>query len=259
MNKVKRCRHGLMLYQPHDTVIGRSLDLYGEYSEGEVALFRHAVARGATVLDIGAHIGAHTVPLAQFTGPGGRVLAFEPQRTLYYCLCANVVLNNLANVFCHQVAVAEASGFVRVPEMDYSVEQNFGGVGLAHDYAGSPTYNVPATRIDDLQLTTCHFVKIDVEGMEQHVLQGAVETIGRHRPLLYLEDDRPEKSAALRALLNALDYNAFLHRPLYFNPANLANNQQNVFPNTASFNLFCHPREASCPVDAVAFGLEPIR
>ncbi|HEV3118087.1 MAG TPA: hypothetical protein VGY58_13625, partial [Gemmataceae bacterium] len=68
MNKVKRCRHGLMLYQPHDTVIGRSLDLYGEYSEGEVALFRHAVARGATVLDIGAHIGAHTVPLAQFTG-----------------------------------------------------------------------------------------------------------------------------------------------------------------------------------------------
>src|SRR5205807_1072914 len=104
---------------------------------------------GHVVLDIGAHIGAHTVPLAQLAGPGGRVLAFEPQRLLYYCLCANVVINNLNNTVCYQVAVGESKRTANVPEIDYATESNFGGLDLSRDYASMGSYAVPVRPLDE--------------------------------------------------------------------------------------------------------------
>ncbi|HEV3443422.1 MAG TPA: FkbM family methyltransferase [Gemmataceae bacterium] len=258
MNKLKRCRYGTMVYPPNDIYIGRSFELYGEFSEAEVAFFRQAVKPGFTVLDVGANIGAHTVPLAQLSGRGGRVLAFEPQRIPYYCLCGNMVLNNLGNVLCYQSGAAEVEGTISVPELNYDAESNFGGLDLTREYPGSGSYSVPAVRIDGLQLKNCHFMKIDVEGMERNVLEGAVETIRAHRPILYVEDDRQEKSAALRAFLDSLGYAMHLHLPPYFNPANLANNQQNVFGNTVSYNLFCYPKESAAPVDPAAFKMRKI-
>lgn len=77
-NVVKECRHGKMIYNKNDMYIGRSLDRYGEYSEGEVDLFRQIVHQGDTVLEVGANLGAHTLALALLVGEGGCVHAFEP-------------------------------------------------------------------------------------------------------------------------------------------------------------------------------------
>ena len=74
-NRLKVCRYGQMLFNVNDRYIGRSLDLYGEYSEGEVALFRQIVWPGDVVVDVGAHVGAHTLFFARQVGPAGRVLA----------------------------------------------------------------------------------------------------------------------------------------------------------------------------------------
>ena len=59
--RVKACRYGVMMYLPNDQYIGKSLDLYGEFSEDEIAIFRQIVRPGATVIDVGANIGCHTV------------------------------------------------------------------------------------------------------------------------------------------------------------------------------------------------------
>jgi FkbM family methyltransferase len=257
-NKLTRCRYGTMLYPPRDQFIGRSLEVYGEFSEGEVALFRRLIQPGDTVVDVGANVGAHTLPLAQLVGASGQVLAFEPQRWLYYCLCANVALNDLTNVLCHQAALGERRGSLVVPELDYAAGGNFGGLELANVNPGGWSYTVPLERIDDLGLSRCHFLKIDVEGMEQQVLAGAVETIRRFQPLLYVEDDRRDKSAELRAFLQSLGYQLFLHQPPLFNPDNFLGRRDNVFGNLVSLNLYGHPRGRPLAIDPREFSMQNV-
>jgi FkbM family methyltransferase len=243
----KRCRYGDMAYLSNDIYIGKSLDLYGEYSEGEVALFQRLLEPGAVVLDIGANIGVHTVPIAQFVGPHGQVHAFEPQRIIYYLLCANVVLNNLANVICHHAAVSDRTGEIQFPEPDYTAAHNFGGLNL-EKYSGSGSCSVPLIRVDDLRLTRCDLIKIDVEGMEKRVLEGAVNTLAAFRPFLYIEDDQRGKSQELRAALQNLGYEFYRHMPHYFNAHNFAGNDVNVFGFMVSANLWCRHRESASPL-----------
>ena len=68
--------------------------------------------------------------------------------------------------------------------------------------------------IDSLNLGRCALIKIDVEGMERAVLDGAAKTIARCLPLLYVENDRPKKAAELVRAMNGLGYAMFgTYRP----------------------------------------------
>ncbi|HVX63577.1 MAG TPA: FkbM family methyltransferase [Pirellulales bacterium] len=258
MNQVKACRYGVMIYQPNDKYIGRSFELYGEFSEAEVALFREAVKPGQTVIDAGANIGAHTVALARLVGASGRVLAFEPQRIRFYSLCGNVVQNNLNHVICRQEALGAASGAIAVPELGDQTANDVGGLELAAGAGAARSYSVPLVRIDDLGLTACDFIKVDVEGMEREVLEGATETLRRFKPLLYLADDRPRNSDALRDLLETLGYELYVHRPPLFNPDNFARNPDNVFGSVHSLCLFCHHRSLPPPIVPAQFGMNHV-
>src|SRR5260221_9578932 len=90
---LKQCRHGPMLYLPRDQFVGRSLDLYGEFSELEARVFDQILAPGAAVIEVGANIGAPTVDLAKRVGADGEVLAFVPQAAVFSLLYANLAVN----------------------------------------------------------------------------------------------------------------------------------------------------------------------
>lgn len=66
--RLKHCHHGWMLYNARDQFIGRSLDLYGEFSELECQVFAKLIRPGQTVYDVGANIGAHTLAFARLVG-----------------------------------------------------------------------------------------------------------------------------------------------------------------------------------------------
>jgi len=225
-----------MLFNTNDIYIGRSLQFYGEYSEGECEVFRQLVRPGWTLLELGANIGAHTVCLAKLVGPRGRVIAFEPQRVVFQTLCANVALNDFQNVECHQQAVGGKSGSVIMPRMDYTKEFNFAGISVGMTSEGEL---VSLTTVDELELKACHFIKVDIEGMEEQALQGASETIRRFKPFLYLENDRKEKSDSLIRTINDLGYRMYWHVPPLFNPLNFAGNSDNVFGGMTSRNMLC--------------------
>jgi len=250
-NRLQKTRHGTLLYNPRDRYVGRSLELYGEYSHEETALFKSLLKPGAIALDIGAHIGPHTLTLADTVGPAGAVLAFEPQRVLFQMLCANLALNNCTTVYPYHAAVGACEDTIMVPQLDYTVENNFAGMALGDYQQGE---KVRLLTIDGLELQRCDFMKVDVEGMELEALKGARETIARFRPALYVENDREEKSAALIAFMRSLDYDLYWHRPPLFNPDNHAGNPDNVFAGIVSINMLCFHRS----LQAAVSGLEQV-
>jgi FkbM family methyltransferase len=239
LNHLRQCRHGFMLYNTNDVLIGRSLDVYGEFSEGETDAFRQLLRPGNIVVDVGANIGTHTLFFAQAVGRGGLVYAFEPQRIVFQTLCANLALNSITNVFCYQAALGEAPGTVLVPPLDYAQPNNYGSLELGTHTAGE---RVSVWRLDDLELPSCRLIKVDVEGMELQVLRGAAGMIGRHQPILYVENDRPHNSLELERYIESLGYEMYWHLPALFNPNNYDRNPENIFDNLISGNLLCvHP------------------
>ncbi len=235
-------RHGRFLCQDNDQYVGRSLVVYGEYSDGELTLLRPYLKPGGVVVEAGSNIGAHTVPIAQWVAPEGRVYAFEPQRLVHQMLCGNLAINAIENVFALWVALGDRSGQVRVPAIRYGEDANYGGVELGGEEGDA----VAIGTVDALRLDRLDLLKADVEGTEELVLRGAEATIGRTRPVLYLENDRREKSPALLAYLFALGYEAWWHLPPLFNPDNHARKDENVFGGIVSVNILglqrSHPR-----------------
>ena len=240
--------YGPMLYPKADMYIGRSLKEYGEFSSGETKLFRQIVKPGMVVLDVGANIGAHTVPLAQMVGPRGLVLAFEPQRILHQMLCGNLALNSVPNVVAHAMALSDKPGTCRIPALDYGKAFNFGAVSIDMAAQGGPVpcEPVPVGTLDQFQLARLDFMKLDVEGFERSVLLGGAQTLSRHRPVLYVENDRQPKSAELIQCLFDMGYRLWWHLPPLFSPDNFRGNPENHFSGIASINMLAVPRHVAC-------------
>jgi len=236
--QVVKGRHGSFICQDNDHYVGRSLVAYGEYSEIEWALLRQLIGPGDVVVDAGANLGAHTVPIARRVGPEGRVYAFEPQRLVYQMLCGNLALNAIENVYALAVALGDRAGQVRMPRISYGGDANFGGVGLSNDTGEA----VAMGTIDALRLERLDLVKADVEGAEALLVKGAEATLGRSHAPLYLENDRREQSPALLATLFALGYDAWWHLPRLFSPENYFGNAENLFAGIVSVNILCRHR-----------------
>ncbi len=246
---LKRCRHGTFLYNVNDRFIGRSLDLYGEWGEAELEVLGQLIQPGQVVLDIGANIGTHAVFFAQRMQGQGMVHAFEPQRLAFQNLCANLALNAITNVQAYRAGAGDQRSMIHLPVLDPTRNQNFGAVPLHDHAAGEP---VEVVRVDDLGLRACHLVKIDVEGMEARVLAGARETIQRHRPVLFVENNTVERSREIIEAILSLDYRAYWHIAAYFNPDNFFGNPENVFADfQPETNILCFHRSA--PVNIAGF------
>ncbi len=239
-NEMRLCRSGPMIYIKFDVYVGGSLQKYGEFSIGEQRLFEQIVQNGSIVVEGGANIGAHTVELSRLVGPYGEVHAIEPQRIAFQTLCANLALNQCANVFARQAALGAESGTILVPALNPSIRENFGRLSLRNVSIGEP---VPLITLDSLDLPACHVLKVDVEGMEVEVVKGAAKTIDAYRPIMYLENDRRERSRELLALIFGLDYTVYWHLPRLYNASNFAGDEEDIFPGIVSSNILCVPKE----------------
>ncbi len=140
---------------------------------------------GWTCMDIGANVGAVALVLAKKVGAAGRVFAFEPGGPNLQRLRNNFDLNpSLASI---TEVVPNGVGSSR-SELWWSEEEgNPGNASLGV----SGSHSVPVTTVDDFvrerSIARLDFMKVDVEGMELEVFQGARESLMRFRPILYYE------------------------------------------------------------------------
>jgi FkbM family methyltransferase len=178
------------------------------------------VAEGTAgiVIDVGANLGAFTIPIARHLGPAWEIHAFEAQRLIYYQLCGNVVLNALEHVHNHHCALGEAAGLVEIPVPDFAADGNVGGVSLdprvraarlMHDTDFEPhkMETVEMRPLDAFVLGNVKLVKIDVEGMECEVLKGGLRTLvmSDFPPVLFEAWDEQENPALAEFGQGAID------------------------------------------------------
>ena len=236
-NAIVKAKYGYVIYNKNDIYIGKAIEKYGEFSELEVELFKQLCRTGDIVVEIGANIGTHTQVLSQLVGNTGRLIAFEPQRIIFQTLCANMAINSITNVECYLFAVGAENTTLLLPDINYQTEGNFGGVEINKFKQG---HKVQVIKLDDfLDIPRLRLLKIDVEGMEYEVISGAKQLIEKHKPILYVENDRKDKSEALIQLIQSLGYRLFWHTPPLFNPNNFANCTENNYKNIVSINMLC--------------------
>ena len=170
--------------------------------------------KDAVIVDGGANIGFFTVPVAHRTQElETRIIAFEPQRQLFQALGGSLAINGYRHVYLHNCGLGAEPGIAQLPAVDYSVSQDFGTVQLSDkttvDEDGWMNDRVvDVTSIDAMDLPRLDFFKLDVEGYEIPALAGALATIKKHRPWIWVEyfitGANPIKQA-----LNGLDDYAF--------------------------------------------------
>lgn len=157
----------------------------GEYEPPLIRFLQSHNTAGWTCLDVGANVGAVALALAKFVGPGGKVYAFEPGPPNQHRLRNNFALNPtlLARTELLACGVADQPG-----ELWWAEEPGNPGNALLSDKG---THKIPVITLDaflsDRQLTRVDFLKIDVEGMELQVMQGAANLLRTFHPAMYFE------------------------------------------------------------------------
>jgi len=256
--KSSQCRYGFFIFDKNDTYVGRSLETYGEWAEAEVQLFSQIIRPTDTVVEVGANIGSHTLAMARLASEG-RVHAFEPQPYVFSLLQKNILDNGLKNITLWNVAVGSEVGRVSMPYLSANIYSpiNFGAISI-HTVA-SRRVGVPLLKIDGIQgIQKIDFLKIDVEGFEPQVLEGAISVIQKFRPIVFIESQSGEgdNTVAINRFFGSLGYTTWHYNTLIYNAENFRKNPQNIFGREASFDLLCLPQEKA-EVSGLARGSEP--
>jgi FkbM family methyltransferase len=160
----------------------------------------HCRAR-SLVLDIGANIGLFAV---RFSEHFDQVVCFEPTTTVYDCLRLNC--GGLDNVKVHKVGLGQHNGTAEISMPESS--RNCGVYSMV-DFAtlqdGVWQETVPVMKLDDFELSP-DLIKMDVQGFEPRVLQGALTTLKRSSPVLLLEVEGTAVRNTIHCILKPLGY-----------------------------------------------------
>jgi FkbM family methyltransferase len=202
---------------------------------------------GMVALDVGANMGYYTLLFARLLGDNGLVVAFEPTAWACAKLLRNIELNGFTNIKVEKLALSDKSGTRQVAPDERAFRASWAFSGAP---ARSATESVAFQTLDSYMhatdMATVDFIKIDVDGYEYRVVNGALETIRAHRPVVLIEiggetmgqlgDSRQD----LVALLDQLGY-------AFFTP-----DRQRRFSGVAELlgwlpypgaNVLCIPRE----------------
>ena len=185
---VQHSVYGNIRFLSGDKFIGRWVKQRRIWEQSLVSQFQKYVKPDSLVVDVGANIGLHSILFSKWC----RVVSFEPQPVLFDILETNIRNNQLENrVTPLQFAISAKIGteLFGIPE-SYNAWDNPGGLGIvdaSFSQPGLKTIVVQTRTIDSFNYTNVSVIKVDVEGHEREVLEGARDTISRESPTLIVE------------------------------------------------------------------------
>jgi FkbM family methyltransferase len=174
--------------------------------EKEMMFLRHWLRPGMTIIDIGANLGAYSLPMAKLVGETGHVFAYEPGSEARSCLQRSRQINGAGNLDILPSALSDQKREGRLV-FGGSSELNALGEGGAGEA-------VSITNLDEEEAARGwappDFVKIDAEGEEERILAGGRDFFARHSPLVMFEVKAGDKiNERLRVLFPSIGYRLF--------------------------------------------------
>jgi len=177
----------------------------GEYDPRLISLVLRVLDPGTHFLDVGANVGFYSVAVACFLknrGSTGQVVAFEPVQSNYRRLVENLRTNNLLDsAQTYQLGLSNRTGTANITlREDFALGGETGNASIAVSPefdSGFATMEIKLSTLDELWLNTLHcggsigLIKLDVEGHEDCVLEGARTTLDKHRPVILMEVNKP--------------------------------------------------------------------
>lgn len=177
------------------------------------------IQEGAVVFDVGTNIGEVCMNAAALVGPTGMVYAFEPDPLSFRKFTGNLALNRFGNIFASNLGLGDAPA---MRQMKVDCATNRGGNRITGENVPGEHFPIAIETLDRFvaqrALQRLDLVKIDVEGFELAVLQGAGEALARFRPRLFIEvsdvnlREQGASAAALIAHVRAAGYRVFRAR-----------------------------------------------
>jgi FkbM family methyltransferase len=178
--------------------------IHGDFEGEEVKVLCARAEPNSTAVDVGANVGYFTVAFARAVGPCGRVIAVEPYPPTVARLRENLELNHFDNVDVLDCAAGSSDG---------SIELALAGdpsICTTITRPGATTVSVRCVQLDnvwkDAGRPHVSVLKVDAEGAETAVLEGARTLLAVCRPTLVLEANSPDQREALERQLESLGY-----------------------------------------------------
>ena len=190
-------RHGRMILPYTQDHIARELINTGAYEWYVIEILQHLLKDQTTgiFLDIGTNLGTVTLPMAR-DYPAMTIHSFEIQPFLISALQTNLALNNLNNVVIHEHGLGNRPDTITIRQPDYTQAGNVGALSLnprVQEHSDIAVGHGDEITVRVVPLDTIEFdqpiraIKLDVEGYEQFVIEGALETLKKHNypPIVY--------------------------------------------------------------------------
>lgn len=204
-DRIVKTRCGGWAVIPAGDHVGRAMRFVGDLDPKVSWVLDRVLDRGDVALDIGANLGLVSLRMAARVGPTGHVHSFEPQPRMLDYLRQTQAKNPGLPLTLHPVALGpeEKTMTMHIPD------GNAGAGSLSKSSAEWQEVAVPVKRLDDyakvIGIDRVDVIKLDVEGFEAQVLQGAMGIIGRTKPrVIILEENRPHRETGMAPALRML-------------------------------------------------------
>lgn len=237
-------RYGPFYYYRGDSIIGKAIELYGEYTHNEVEMLSMLCTDESIVYDIGGNIGYHALGISH---KAKHVYSFEPNSKSYKLLKLNT--ENKKNITCLQLAIGDSIGKTHISDYDFNQYGNYGELKI-----NDTGEECELTKIDELNLPLPDIIKIDVEGYELKVIEGGRKTISNRKPIIFYESIHGTGFDLIYDFLHdELKYDIYWVPSPNYNPNNYKKNLANIFGYGGVCNCLAIPSHAKIKVQ-----LEPM-
>jgi len=187
-------RGGLNWCLALDEGIDFAIFLSGSFEPSTRRAYSRLLGPGAVVIDVGANMGAHTLPFAKLVSPAGRVLAFEPTAVAIARLRRNVAANpSLGPVISVKQALITSDDITSPPDKIYSSwplvkeqDSHLLHLGVKVSTTGAVALSLDKA-VAEAELMKVDLIKLDVDGFEMDVLRGAGAVLREYRPIIVME------------------------------------------------------------------------